>query len=106
VLDSLWGRLLDAIAHKLPSAVIDQWVRPCRLLAVEGDHLKVGAPNTFSRDWLIQHHFQALQQAAQSVVGGQPRITIVVDETAEQAAAGDAPPPPLAARPGGGSRRG
>jgi chromosomal replication initiator protein len=106
VLDSLWGRLLDAIAHKLPPAVIDQWVRPCRLLAVEGDHLKVGAPNTFSRDWLIQHHFQALQQAAQAVVGGQPRITIVVDEPAEQAAAGDAPPPPLAARPGGGSTEG
>jgi chromosomal replication initiator protein len=106
VLDSLWGRLLDAIAHKLPAAVIDQWVRPCRLLAVEGDHLKVGAPNTFSRDWLIQHHFQALQVAAQTVVGGQPRITIVVDETAEQAASGDAPPPPLAARPGGGSTEG
>jgi len=106
VLDSLWGRLLDAIAHKLPAAVIDQWVRPCRLLAVEGDHLKVGAPNTFSRDWLVQHHFQALQQAAQAVVGGQPRITIIVDETAEQAAAGDAPPPPLAARPGGGSTEG
>ena len=106
MLDSLWGRLLDAIAHKLPPAVIDQWVRPCRLLAVEGDHLKVGAPNTFSRDWLIQHHFQALQAAAQTVVGGQPRITIVVDETAEQAAAGDAPPPPLAARPGGGSTEG
>ena len=106
MLDSLWGRLLDAIAHKLPPAVIDQWVRPCRLLAVEGDHLKVGAPNTFSRDWLIQHHFQALQQAAQTVVGGQPRITIVVDETAEQAASGDAPPPPLAARPGGGSTEG
>ena len=106
MLDSLWGRLLDAIAHKLPAAVIDQWVRPCRLLAVEGDHLKVGAPNTFSRDWLVQHHFQALQQAAQAVVGGQPRITIIVDETAEQAAAGDAPPPPLAARPGGGSTEG
>src|SRR5213079_3243330 len=87
-------------------AVIDQWVRPCRLLAVEGDHLKVGAPSTFSRDWLIQHHFQALQVAAQTVVGGQPRITIVVDETAEQAASGDAPPPPLAARPGGGSTEG
>jgi len=106
VLDSLWGRLLDTIAHKLPAAVIDQWVRPCRLLAVEGDHLKVGAPNAFSRDWLIQHHFQALQQAAQSVLGGQPRITIVVEESLEQALAADAPPPPLAARPGGGSTEG
>jgi len=105
VLDSLWGRLLDTIAQKLAPPVIDQWVRPCRLLAVEGDHLKIGAPNTFSRDWLLQHHFQALQQAAQSVLGGQPRITIVVEESLEQAPAADAPPP-LAARPGGGSTDG
>jgi chromosomal replication initiator protein len=104
VLDSLWGRLLDAVAQKLAPAVIDQWIRPCRLLAVEGDHLKVGAPNSFTRDWLIQHHFQALQQAAQSVVGGQPRMTIVVDETAE-ALPGDAPPP-LATRPGAGTTEG
>jgi chromosomal replication initiator protein len=103
VLDSLWSRLLEVLAQKLAPAVIDQWIRPCRLLAIEGDHLKIGAPNTFSRDWLIQHHFQALQQAAQSVLGGQPRVTIVVDETVDQAP--DAPPPP-ATRPGGGSTEG
>jgi len=106
VLDSLWGRLLDAVANKLAPAIIDQWVRPCRLLAVEGDHLKIGAPNPFSRDWLIQHHLQTLQQAAQSVVGGQPRLTIVVDESAAEPALTADAPPPLAARPGGGSTEG
>jgi len=106
VLDSLWGRLLDAVANKLAPAIIDQWVRPCRLLAVEGDHLKIGAPNPFSRDWLIQHHLQTLQQAAQSVVGGQPRLTIVVDESAAEPAPTADAPPPLAARPGGGSTEG
>jgi chromosomal replication initiator protein len=93
VLDSLWGRLLDAVSTKLAPAIIDQWIRPCRLLAVEGDHLKIGAPNTFSRDWLIQHHLSAIQRAAQDIVGGQPRVTIVVDEAASQPAAADAPPP-------------
>ena len=106
MLDSLWGRLLDAVANKLAPAIIDQWVRPCRLLAVEGDHLKIGAPNPFSRDWLIQHHLQTLQQAAQSVVGGQPRLTIVVDESAAEPALTADAPPPLAARPGGGSTEG
>ncbi len=104
MLDSLWSRLLEAVSQKLAPAVIDQWVRPCRLLAVEGDHLKIAAPNTFSRDWLIQHHFLALQQAAQGVLGGQPRVTIVAAEPSEPAPA-DAPPP-LAVRPGGGSTEG
>ena len=106
MLDSLWGRLLNAVGTKLAAAVIDQWVRPCRLLAVEGDHLKIGAPNSFSRDWLIQHHLQTLHQAAQTVLGGQPRLTIVVDErNVEPAVVADAPPP-LPARPGGGSTAG
>src|SRR5215470_5621710 len=60
---------------------MDSWVRPCRLLAVEGDHLRIGAPNRFSRDWLTQHHLDALQNAAAEVIGGQPRVTIVVDDS-------------------------
>ena len=82
MLDSLWAQLLESISRKLPPAVFDSWVRPCRLLAVEGDHLRIGAPNPFSRDWLAQHHLDALQHAAQEVVGGHPRVTVVVDEAA------------------------
>jgi chromosomal replication initiator protein len=72
--------LLDAASRKLPPAVLDSWLRPCRLLAMQGDHLHIGAPNSFSRDWLLQHHLAALQTAAQECVGGTPRVTIVVDE--------------------------
>jgi chromosomal replication initiator protein len=80
LLDSLWTRLVEALSQKLPAAILDNWVRPCRLLAIEGDHLKIGAPNKFSRDWLMQHHLEALQQGAQDVIGGQPRISIVIDD--------------------------
>ncbi len=85
MLDSLWARVLEAAGRRLPPAVLDSWVRPCRLLALEGDHLRIGAPNRFSRDWLAQHHLETLQMAAQECVGGHPRVSIVVD---------DSPPPP------------
>jgi len=91
VLDALWARLLDVLPRKLPGAIIDNWVRPCRLLSLEGDHLTIGAPNAFSRDWLIQHHFQTLQHAAQEILGGNPRLTVVVDEAAATSTAIDAP---------------
>jgi len=105
VLESLWARLLDVLTRKLPGAIIDNWIRPCRLLALEGDHLKIGAPNAFSRDWLLQHHFQTLQHAAQEILGGHPRLTVVVDETAT-AAPVDTPPAPAAAARAGGSIEG
>jgi chromosomal replication initiator protein len=100
VLDGLWARLLEVLTRKLPGAIIDNWVRPCRPLALEGDHLKIGAPNAFSRDWLIQHHFQTLQQAAQELLGGNPRLTIVVDEAAATATAAVDTPPPAPTVPG------
>ncbi|MGH9892911.1 MAG: chromosomal replication initiator protein DnaA, partial [bacterium] len=88
MLDSLWTRMLESAGRRLPPAVLDSWIRPCRLLAVEGDHLRIGAPNRFSRDWLAQHHLDTLQAVAQECVGGHPRVSIVVD---------DSPPPEPAA---------
>ena len=93
MLDSLWAQLVESLSRKLPPAVLDSWVRPCRLLAAEGDHLRIGAPNQFSRDWLAQHHLDALQHAAQEVVGGHPRVTIVVDEAAVAESAPAVTPP-------------
>jgi chromosomal replication initiator protein len=102
VLDSLWTRLLDSAAHKLAPAVLDSWVRPCRLLAVEGDHLRIGAPNRFSRDWLTQHHLDALRQAAAEAVGGHPLVSIVVDDSIAPLT-DEAPAPGRVGRPTGGS---
>ena len=96
VLDSLWARLLEVVSRKLPPAVVENWVRPCRLLAIEGDHLKIGAPNPFTRDWLAQHHMDVLQQAAQDCMGGRPRVSLLVDETVTE----PAPAKPRAATSG------
>jgi chromosomal replication initiator protein len=93
VRDSLWTRLLDSLEARLPSAALDTWIRPSRLLAVEGDLLRIGAPNKFSRDWLLEHHLEALQAAARESLGGQPRIEIVVDEAAGDEPFGEDAPP-------------
>jgi chromosomal replication initiator protein len=98
LIDALWARLLDAAAHRLAPTVLDSWVRPCRLLAIEGDHLRIGAPNRFSRDWLAQHHRGALEAAARDCLGGAPRLSFVIDEDAP---APETPVTPSAAVPPG-----
>src|SRR6267378_1664387 len=101
VLDGLWARLLESLSHQLAPAVLDSWLRPCHLLAVEGDHLRIGAPDRFSRDCLMQHHLPALQSAAEKCVGGHPRVSIVVDDGA--AAALDRPAAATPTAPSGGT---
>ena len=99
MLTSLWTRLVDCASRKLPPLVLDSWVRPCRLLAIEGDHISIGAPNGFFRDRLLQQHLEALQSAAQECLGGHPRVSIVVDTT-------PTPPPMEAAPPAGPGQAG
>jgi chromosomal replication initiator protein len=81
VLTTLWTRVLEAVGRRVPGPIVESWLRPCRLVAVEGDHLQIGAPSAFSRDWLIQHHLEAIRAAAEECVGGHPRVTIVVDDS-------------------------
>jgi chromosomal replication initiator protein len=90
VIDALWSQFLESAARRLPRAVFDSWIRPCRALALEGDHLRIGAPNKFSRDWLVQHHLDVLQAAAQECLGGDPRVSVVIDDAPVPVAA-DAP---------------
>jgi chromosomal replication initiator protein len=71
---------VEAAGRRLPAPIVESWVRPCRLVAFEGDHLKIAAPNPFSRNWLLEHHLPVLKAAAQDCVGGDPRISIEVDE--------------------------
>ena len=98
MLESLWSRMLIALATKVPPAALDSWLRPCRLAAVEGDHIKIAAPNTYTRDWLHQHHTESLQAAAREVLGGNPRVSLDIDrEIPSPGAAPNETEPPVAA---------
>ncbi len=79
MLDSAWSRLLVALEPRIQVTALESWVRPCRLVALDADHLRVAAPNDFVRDWLARHHLDALRAAARDVVGGDPRVTIEVN---------------------------
>jgi chromosomal replication initiator protein len=88
--------MLSALELKIPPPAFDTWVRTSRLVAVEGDHIQISAPNKFSRDWLVEHHLDALQKAAKECLGGNPRVSVIVERAA--------PDSPSSAPPAGGLR--
>src|SRR5262245_66617440 len=77
--DVLWTRILDALADRVPGTALESWLRPCRLLEPDGDRLRVAAPNSYTRDWILQNHLPALEHAAAEVIGGRPQLSIEVD---------------------------
>jgi chromosomal replication initiator protein len=104
--ESLWSELLATLSPRIQPIALDSWVRPCRLASVDGDHLRVAAPNEFHRGWVVRHHLEALTAAARAVLGGDPRVTVEVDrdEPPGTRPAGVAPPAPPPDQNGSASR--
>jgi chromosomal replication initiator protein len=90
MLDTVWTQILTDLETRISQATLDSWLRPCRLASVDGDVLRVAAPNPFIQNWLAQNHAGLLEAAAGRVLGGEPRIVLLVDS----ALAEDPPPPP------------
>jgi chromosomal replication initiator protein len=86
MVEALWARLLAALEGQVPESVLESWLRPCRLLAVDGNRLHIVAPNKFTRDWIGEHHVDAIQVAARTVLGGYPQVSIEMDAEPERSA--------------------
>ena len=87
MVEALWARLLAVLEGQVPESVLESWLRPCRLLAVDGNRLRIVAPNKFTRDWIGEHHVDTIQVAARTVLGGNPQVSIEMDAEPERSAA-------------------
>jgi chromosomal replication initiator protein len=83
--DTLWSRLLVALEPNIQPTALESWIRPCRLAGIDGDHLRVAAPSEFVCEWVIRHHLEALQAAARTILGGDPRVSVEVNRHAPRA---------------------
>jgi len=82
--DALWGQILSRLEGKLPARALETWLRPSRLVSVDGDQIRIAVPNRFSRDWLIQHHLDPLRAAIKESLGGEPQVNVSVDSELEK----------------------
>jgi chromosomal replication initiator protein len=85
--------MLAELERRLPQGAVESWLRPCRLAGADGDDLRIAAPNKFTRDWLAHNHLRVLEGAARALLGGSPRITLVVDPDLPPAPSQEPPPP-------------
>src|SRR6266850_494281 len=85
--DPLWSRLLTALEGQVPEAALDSWLRPCRAVALDGNRLRVLAPNTYTRDWIGQHHADTIAAAARRLLGVDTQVSIEADAESERASA-------------------
>ena len=90
--DAAWERILSRLERKLPTRTVETWLRPSRLVSIQGDQVQIAVPNRFSRDWLLQHHLDPLRAAISEDLGVDPRVNIIVDPKLDAGAPMDGRP--------------
>lgn len=78
MIDTAWKQILHSLEKSLNPGLFTVWIKPL-VGRVEGNKLTLSAPNEFVANWVRDRLLQVVREAATEVLGGEPRISIVVN---------------------------
>lgn len=106
--NELWQSALAALERKFSKPIFEMWIKPLRLISLNGNELLLAVANNFARDWVENRLKAQIVDVLTEVFGAGIELQFTVAEAAEQAPvhapAGQgyapAPPRPDDLRPG------
>jgi chromosomal replication initiator protein len=94
----LWDSALAALERKFSKPVYEMWIKPIRLVSLDGDELLLSVHNVFARDWLENRLKTQISDVLFELLGARLNLRFTVAEP-EPSAAADAVPVPAPAAP-------
>jgi chromosomal replication initiator protein len=86
-LDILWDKTLKILKEKVSQQNFETWIRPIRIMELEGNHARMAVPNRFFRDWLIENYLDLLRESMKSVAGVAMEVELMVEADSRHDAA-------------------
>jgi chromosomal replication initiator protein len=93
-LDDFWARVDDHLRARLNPDLYGRWFSALRPLTLDGDRLRIAAPDKFHRDFVEDNYRTWFEEFLPELVGRNLRITFAVDDAPRSA-----PPLPSASTP-------
>jgi chromosomal replication initiator protein len=101
VSNELWNSALDALERKFSKPIFEMWIKPIRLVSLQGNELLLSVQSNFARDW-VEHRLKSqIAEVLGEVFGEKLELAFTVaDGSAETASAPSSPAtPPSQLRP-------
>ena len=76
---AFWDRVLERVKRAISLDSFDTWFRPLRFSGLEGNVLRLTAPNDTFRKWLLENYSDLLARVAPDVAGYPLTLDISVD---------------------------
>jgi len=68
-LEILWEKSLQIIKEKLSQQNFETWIRPIKIVSMEGSHIYLSVPNKFFKDWLLENYHTVIKDSITSLAG-------------------------------------
>lgn len=65
----VWDKTKDLIKLKVNPQTFETWFKPAKGLSISNNVLTLEVPNTFFKDWLIEHHLGLIKSALKEISG-------------------------------------
>lgn len=80
-LDDFWARVDDHLRARLNADLYERWFAALRPVSLEGDRLRVAAPDKFHRDFVEDNYRAWFEEFLPAIAGRTLRIGFAVDDT-------------------------
>lgn len=92
----VWEKAKDLIKLKVNPQTFETWFKPTKGITVSEDSLTIEVPNSFFKDWLIDHHLELIKDVLKETCGENLKLEFDYSAQEESALNVDS----LARRPG------
>ncbi|MFA5164619.1 MAG: chromosomal replication initiator protein DnaA [Candidatus Omnitrophota bacterium] len=65
----IWDKTKDLIREKVNPQTFETWFRPTRGIGITDNTLMLEVPNSFFKDWLLEHHLELIRATLKNISG-------------------------------------
>ncbi|KPK41384.1 MAG: chromosomal replication initiation protein [Omnitrophica WOR_2 bacterium SM23_29] len=65
----VWEKAKDLIKSKVNPQTFETWFKPTKGVSIESDSLTIEVPNSFFKDWLLDHHMELIRETLKEIAG-------------------------------------
>jgi len=78
--ESIWTQSRDIIKSKISQQNFETWIKPLKIIAIDGNNISLSVPNKFFKDWIIEHFNEVINESLSNVLGTDVNVNFFIDK--------------------------
>ncbi|MBZ4652977.1 MAG: chromosomal replication initiator protein DnaA [Peptococcaceae bacterium] len=74
----IWQAILSQLEKELSRPSFETWLKSTHLISLEDNHLMIGVPNEFAKDWLENRYYSLIKSKAENVLNREVKLSFVI----------------------------